>query len=113
MVATQPLCAAPSTLATSQLCTCTHSLTPFTHSRRNIPLSFFLRASQSSLQFAAMAATVACALAHGNKQVFPVNPELGVPGFPDCVNPSIALGAPTTTTLTLWPPQSHLALFWP
>ncbi|MGB0501327.1 MAG: hypothetical protein ACPGNP_09075, partial [Acidimicrobiales bacterium] len=43
---------------------------------------------------AVSAAALAAALAHDG---LPINHALGVPGFPDCVNPSVALGSHVET----------------
>jgi hypothetical protein len=39
-------------------------------------------------QFALLAAS---ALSHGDEEL-PINPALGVPGFPDCIRPATAVG---------------------
>ena len=42
------------------------------------------------MKLAIFACVIAVASAHGDD--FPINPKLGVPGFPDCVRPANATG---------------------
>lgn len=44
------------------------------------------------LKTSALLALLGAAAAHDDD--FPINPALGVPGFPDCINPKVGLGKP-------------------